>query len=345
MGALREPSWRPGPDEAADEAVLARLPNAVRSLVVHLGGIWLDGALHVRGAVHAPAWHSIARAWDGPGSVNVRLGLPATDIPVARTTFGDELVVRGHDVLRIAAGTTEPRALGTSIGGLVAELERDAVRLLALDPSERASRPESRPRPEWEDLLGFWFGGCECHPERIGEQVGRWFMGGPDFDTALRERFGPLLERAERGDDFPDWRRVPRGAVAAVLVLDQLPRNLRRDDPRAFALDARARAVADAAIADGVDLRVRAIEAAFLYLPLEHAESLDAQERCVAAFDALARRAPVAAHDAFASFCDFARRHHALIERFGRFPHRNAVLGRASRPEEERHLAEGGDRF
>lgn len=338
-GALRRPSWRPPPGTPRDPALLARLPQAVRSLVEHLSGVWLDGALHIRGAEVEPAWHSLAAAWDAPDAVPARLGLPASDIPIARTTFGDELVVRGHDVLRIEAGTRAAKPLGTSIGGLVAELERDPARLLLLDPARRTHRPE------WEDLLEFWFEDCGSRPHRVPELVGRWFGGGDDFDAALRERFAPLLERAEAGDAFDDWRATPRGTVAAVLVHDQLPRNLRRGEARAWALDSRACRIAEAAIEDGVDQRVRAIEALFLYLPFEHAESLAHQHRCVAAFERLCDRAPEDAGESFVGFQGYAQRHLAVIERFGRFPHRNEVLGRTSRPEEERYLAEGGERF
>ena len=128
-------------------------------------------------------------------------------------------------------------------------------------------------------------------------------------------------------------------------MLDQLPRNLRRGSADAFALDARARELAGDALDRGIDQRVRAVEATFLYLPLEHSESLADQHRCVDLFERLTARAPAGAETAFAGYVDYARRHLALIDRFGRFPHRNAPLGRTPRPDEERFLTEGGDAF
>ena len=322
MSIWSAPSWRA--TTPLNVETLAALPNAVRSLVEQLAGVWLDGALHIRGAHDAPAWHSIAAAWSGPASLSDTLNLPAGAIPIAQTTFGDELIVRDHDVLRIAPSSREGVPLGTSIGGFVAELERDPVRFLELDPVRRQQR---EPR-EWEPLLESWFGDCGTTPERIGQFAPRWFGSNRKLDATLRQRFGALLERAEAGDRFDDWTATPRGTVAAVLVLDQLSRNLRRGAPRAFALDARARDSVRTAIRNGVDQRVRAIEALFLYLPLEHSESLEDQQHCVALCEQLTERAPAIARPAFEGFCHYARRHLDVIERFGRIPHRNAVLGR-----------------
>lgn len=319
-------SWT-GP-AADDSEILAEVPRALRSLVEQLSGVWLDGALHVRGACREPGWHALREVW--------RRG--AGDIPFAETTFGDQLVLCGHDVVRIAAETGAAHDLGTSIGGFVAELERDPVRYLALDPARR------EPAAPWEPLLAFWFQDCGQTPEQISQLTGRWFGGEAAFDEALRVRFAALLDEAERGG-LSSWNATPRGTVAALIALDQLPRNLARGAPGAFALDERAVAIACDAIDRGVDQRVRAVEAVFLYLPLEHSESLDHQRRCVALFEQLAARAPVVAADSFAGFCDYARRHLAVIERFGRFPHRNDVLGRPSSPEERAFLDAGGDSF
>jgi uncharacterized protein (DUF924 family) len=330
------PSWRATDHD--DEALLAQLPNAARTLVERFAGVWLDGALHIRGACDDPPWHSLRAAWHGAQGVNARHGLSQDDIPLAQTTFGDELVLRGYELVRIVAETGRHEPLGASVGGLIAELERDAARFLRLDAASR------EPRAEWEPLLAFWFEDCGAEPLRIQQLVPRWFAGGADFDAALRERFEPLLERAERAG-LAEWSATPRGTLAAVLVLDQLSRNLRRGDARSFALDARAHALARNALERGVDQRLRAVEAAFLYLPLEHAESLDDQRRCVELFERLCERAPAAAREAFDGFADYARRHLAVIERFGRFPHRNDVLGRETRSQEACWLAEGGDTF
>ena len=336
MSCWTTPSYAsPPPDDAE---TLAALPNALRSLIGQLAGVWLDGALHIRAACHEPPWHALRGAWTGAGSVVERLELEAGAIPFASTTFGDELVLCGHDVVRIVAETGEHRPMGTSIGGFIAEVDRDASRFLRLDPAQRS------PAAEWEPLLAFWFEDCGLRPGRIGEVSMRWFAGGPEFDRELRDRFEPLLERAERGE-LEGWTSTPRGLVATVIVLDQLSRNLRRGDPRAFALDERARALARDALAHGVDQRMRSIEALFLYLTFEHSEQLEDQHRCVALMDALASRAPDAAHAAFAGYPAYARRHLAVIERFGRFPHRNEALGRDPTAEESSYLRSGGDRF
>ncbi|MEZ4215985.1 MAG: DUF924 family protein [Myxococcota bacterium] len=330
-----------GPAER-DEALLARLPGALRAIVGrHNGCVWLDGALHVRGACDAPRWHSLRVAWEAPdGVVATTPALEPTDIPFARTTFGDELALRGRDVVRVRAETGALEPLGTSVGRFVAGLERDPLRFLDLDPDARA------PAADGAALLAAWFEGSERDAARIAALVPRWFGGGADFDALLGEQFGGWLERAEAGDAALDaWCATPRGALAAVLVHDQLPRNLRRGDPRAFALDAAARRIAARAIERGFDLCLRAVEAAFLYLPFEHAEDRAEQARSVALFEALRQRAPRAAAAAFDTFEDYARRHRDVVERFGRFPHRNATLGRAPTAEEEAFLAAGGDAF
>jgi len=330
-----------GPSER-DARLLAELPGALRAIVErHNGCIWLDGALHVRGACDEPAWHSLRRAWRAPdGVVATTPALEPGDIPFARTTFGDELALRGRDVVRVRAETSALEPLGTSVGKFVAGIERDPLRFLDLDPSAR------EPRAAFEPLLELWFERSALEPERIGALVPRWFGRSDEFDDLLGDRLGDALAHAERGDEmFDAWCATPRGALAAVLVHDQLPRNLRRGDARAFALDDAAVRIAERAIARGFDRCLRAVEAAFLYLPFEHAEDAALQERSVALFSALRDRAPRAAKASFDSFADYARRHRDVVARFGRFPHRNQVLARTPTDEETRFLASGGDAF
>jgi len=331
---------------AHDSELLEQLPGALRSLIEHHNGcIWLDGALHLRGACHSPAWHSLREAWQGDTPIASHSPeILATDIPFAQTTFGDQLLLRDHGVLRLrgsADGTRTTRILEplrTSIGGLLAELERDPVRFLDLDPARRA------PRTEWEDLLDFWFEDCGAAPERTAAMTARWFTSSEDFDNELRSRFLPLLERAEAGE-LDAWCATPRGTVAAVIVHDQLSRNLRRGSARAFALDQKALAIAKHAVATGVDQRVRPIEAVLLYLPFEHSESLEDQLTCGQLFLQLCDRSPREARASFEGFIEFANRHRLLIERFGRFPHRNRTLGRNPTTEERKFLEAGGDSF
>jgi uncharacterized protein (DUF924 family) len=174
------------------------------------------------------------------------------------------------------------------------------------------------PRP----FLDFW--------RAAGEK--RWFNQDDGFDAALRERFLPLHEAAAAGQ-LAAWSATADGALALVLLLDQFPRNAFRGTPRMYATDEQARVAADAAIRAGHDHAVEAPLRQFFYLPFMHSEQLADLDRCVALNEA-----------AGGESLRFARHHRDIVQRFGRFPHRNAVLGRANTPEEERFLAEGGFR-
>jgi uncharacterized protein (DUF924 family) len=199
----------------------------------------------------------------------------------------------------------------------------------------------------YEEILAFWFGDrLRDRPsfEDIESRAAVWFGSSPDFDDAIRSRYAELPGRALRGE-LDSWSAEPCGVVALVIVLDQFPRNLYRRDPRAFACDARALALACAFVDDGSDQQVSPIEATFVYLPLEHAEDRVMQARCVALCDALAQRADDALRVHFERFADYARRHQQVIARFGRFPHRNSVLGRESTPDEFAYLDSGGETF
>jgi uncharacterized protein (DUF924 family) len=175
------------------------------------------------------------------------------------------------------------------------------------------------------DLLAFWF-------EESGKE--RWFSGDAGFDAEIRARFLTLHEEAASGR-HDDWAASALGAVALCILLDQLPRNLFRGTPRAFATDPKALAVAKAAVDRGFDRDPSMTDdhRLFLYLPFEHSEDLADQRRSLEL---------QAAGIADQEYVGYARRHLEVIERFGRFPHRNAILGRASTPEEEAHLAEHG---
>lgn len=179
-----------------------------------------------------------------------------------------------------------------------------------------------------EDVLRFWF-------EEHGNDD--WFKKSDDFDRRIRDRFLDVYESGANGE-LEAWRGTPLGCVALCLVLDQFPRNLFRDDPRAYATDAMARAVTRHAldhgfdVDDGLDGRHRL----FLYLPLEHSEDIDDQRRCVELVrDRIGDQ----------EYVDFAERHLKVIERFGRFPHRNAVLGRPNTAEEDEYLRQPGAGF
>ena len=171
----------------------------------------------------------------------------------------------------------------------------------------------------------FWFGSAPF--------AGRaeWFRKDDAFDATIRERFGGAIAAACAGA-YGDWCSTPRGALARILLLDQFTRNAYRGTPRAFSGDARALATAEDAVGRGFDRELEPVERQFMYLPFEHAEDLAAQERSLALFGALS------ALPGCTDLVTWAERHADLIRHFGRYPHRNAVLGRASTPEEIEYL-------
>lgn len=192
--------------------------------------------------------------------------------------------------------------------------------------------------PTPREVLAFWFGEPPaCTPR------GEWFRKDDAFDATIRERFGGLIAclldpvaaapAAWQGDDT-------RSTLARIVVLDQFTRNAHRGTPRAFAGDAAALALARGLRAAGQDRSLVPLERWFAYLPFEHAESAAAQAESLAAFGELA-----AEHPAHADALVWAERHAVIIERFGRYPHRNLVLGRVSTPEEEAFLREPGSSF
>lgn len=182
-----------------------------------------------------------------------------------------------------------------------------------------------------EEILDFWFGGEAVYREA-------WFRRDEAFDREVRERFRGDYEKAAAGE-LDGWMDSPRGTLALILLLDQFPRNLFRDDPRSFATDGKAREVADHAVSTGLDRGLRPLERVFVYLPFEHSEDPEDQRRSVELFLALDPELETP------EVLDYAVRHREVIERFGRFPHRNEALGRATTPEEAAFLEERGSPF
>jgi uncharacterized protein (DUF924 family) len=195
-----------------------------------------------------------------------------------------------------------------------------------------------------ESILEFWFGRSADDAVVMKEKSALWWAKDAATDHAMRERFSGWLPQAA-GGELDDWLRTPRGRLALILLCDQFPRNIHRDTPQAFAFDEHARAWCKAGLRDGVDRQLRLIERVFFYLPLEHSESLDDQHDAVMQYEALVSDVPIERRADFTGFLDFAKQHCAIIERFGRFPHRNAVLGRASSAEELAFLQEPGSSF
>jgi uncharacterized protein (DUF924 family) len=198
--------------------------------------------------------------------------------------------------------------------------------------------------PLAQDILAFWFGPAMQSAEAAQARSKVWFSYDAALDAELARRFGSLPERARCGE-LDHWASSAESALAQVLVLDQFPRNLFRNDARAFAFDPLALVATSTAIAAGFDAQLHPLQAVFLYLPFEHAEDIAAQERAVTLFGALLHRAPRGNERLFEGYADYARRHRDVIARFGRFPHRNTLLGRVSTPAEISYLKEGGEHF
>ncbi|AOK53356.1 hypothetical protein WT67_10835 [Burkholderia stagnalis] len=191
--------------------------------------------------------------------------------------------------------------------------------------------------PRARDVLEFWFGAPGS--AEFGHARKMWFNGGAALDAQLRERYSALLDAAcDGGCDH--WASSAQGALALIVVLDQFSRNIHRGTPRAFAADPKALAVARDLVASGGDaLLPSGHHRVFAYLPFEHDESPDSQREAVRLCEGIRAEAGCAGYH------DFALRHAAVIERFGRFPHRNAILGRVSTDDEAAFLREPGSSF
>jgi uncharacterized protein (DUF924 family) len=181
-----------------------------------------------------------------------------------------------------------------------------------------------------QEILDFWF------TERVQKLC---FERNDDFDAEIRSKFGPAVESARRGG-FEEWRATPDGVLALLILLDQMSRNIHRGSPQAFAGDARALAVAQQAIDAGFDRFYAFPQRRFFYMPHEHSEDPKVQKRALALFGALAVDCAEEHNVDAAVQLLYAARHAEIIFRFGRYPHRNAVLGRASTPMEEAFLKE-----
>ena len=195
-----------------------------------------------------------------------------------------------------------------------------------------------------DHVLDFWYADTIDHPTRIGARMPFWFQPDEQRDAEIVARFTDRVNAARAGE-LQDWQQTPRGQLALILLLDQMPRNIYRGTAEAFASDESALALCMQGIANGTERELGPAECLFYYMPLQHAESLEAQEHSVKVYDALAESVAPELADIFAGCADYARRHHDIIARFGRFPHRNTILGRSSAPEELAFLEGGGDTF
>ena len=195
-----------------------------------------------------------------------------------------------------------------------------------------------------EEVLDFWFADAPVDPDALARRNRVWFQGGEPFDRECTERFADTLKAAARGE-LDAWKNTPRGRLALIILLDQFSRNVYRGTADAFKQDDQALALCKEGLDLGHDRQLAPCERTFFYMPLEHAEDRDVQRLSVHLFERLAEEAPQKWQAQLLANAGYARDHRKIVEEFGRFPHRNAVLGRASTPAEEAYLAGDAPRF
>jgi uncharacterized protein (DUF924 family) len=197
------------------------------------------------------------------------------------------------------------------------------------------------------EVRRFWFGRLPLKPEGVKERLALWFGDADEeqrTDEVIRSRFGALVARAA-GGELAAWADSPRRRLSLILLLDQFPRHVHRGTERAFATDREALALTVSGMQSAADAALTPVERIFFYMPLQHAEVSDAQEESVAAYRRLLNEAPAELKPMFTSALEAAELHRSIVARFGRFPHRNRVLGRASTAEEAEYLGQGGQTF
>lgn len=193
-------------------------------------------------------------------------------------------------------------------------------------------------------ILDFWFGTRKDDAAVAAERSKLWWIKREETDRDIRERFEGVVQKAAQRE-LDAWAESPQGRLALIILTDQFPRNIFRNTPQAFAYDEMARAWCKQGLRDKAHLALRPIERVFLYLPLEHSESMDDQEQSLALFHELLDSVEAQDRETFSGFFDYALRHREVIARFGRFPHRNRILGRESTEAEIAFLKEPGSSF
>ena len=202
---------------------------------------------------------------------------------------------------------------------------------------------------EARSVREFWCGRAPLTAAALNQRMRFWCGGGDSQlaqrrDQHIRVRFAELLERAAAGH-LAAWADGPRRRLSLIILLDQFPRNMFRGSARAFATDDQALALTLSGMQSAADAALNVFEQVFFYLPLQHAERLEVQDESVIAYRRLRAQAPEEVHSFFDSALRSAENHRSIIERFGRFPHRNRTLGRSSTPTEQAWLQQGGERF
>lgn len=196
----------------------------------------------------------------------------------------------------------------------------------------------------WQPLLDWWFGSAESPAEAAKAKNALWFGKKKSQDTDAQHRFGGLVQQALDGK-LSEWTATPQGWLALVLLLDQLPRMIFRDTPQSYSGDKRAQELVNHGLKLERDLALTPLQRTFIYLVLEHTESLDAQDEAIRRFANLLPLLPATDREYFTQTLEYAKKHRVVIERFGRFPHRNEVLGRESTEAEVEFLKGPGSRF
>ena len=195
-----------------------------------------------------------------------------------------------------------------------------------------------------EHILSFWFANATHDPNQAQERYDFWFRATPEIDAEIRQRFADLYSQARAGE-LQAWEASPHSCLALIIVLDQFPRNLYRATPAAFATDSQAQTLVKHGLTQSYQSALSWIEQAFFLMPLQHAEQPSLQQESVRRSQQLLNQAPAEWRKILDSFHRSAEKHLSIIQQFGRFPHRNSILGRASTPEEQAFLDAGSGSF
>ena len=196
-----------------------------------------------------------------------------------------------------------------------------------------------------ETVLQFWFGDGHTAQQVNDRQSDLWWSRNEAMDREIRFRFSDLTETVFLQQKDHDWRHSADGCLASIICLDQFPRNMYRNTPRSFSYDRTALALARSMTESGMDLELSLIQRVFVYLPFEHSETIEDQNISLRLYRRLIEVADRAEQELFENYYEFAVRHHHVIEQFGRFPHRNQILGRNSTESERVFLARPGSSF
>ncbi len=204
--------------------------------------------------------------------------------------------------------------------------------------------PQAMPGELAQQIHAYWFGPGTDWLQIITDNRQRWFENGRALDEEISRRFKAALISARRGE-FDDWQHCAIGIMALILLMDQFPRHIFRGQAEAFSSDAKALQICLAGMEAGIDATLSPVQQSFFYLPLEHAEDLAMHDRCIEVLTQRLAQATAEFKTYLANSLEYAHQHRKIIARFGRYPHRNDVLGRASSKEEQDYLNGGAERF